>query len=162
MDRLELLRQRKTEAAQTEFIRARRVFFHAARQVDVLRQQREAAERDGNASLRQTIDRLTSRAVAMEDIAALHEDSARLAARLAAQEAEIGRANAECERLRQLALERQAQFHQTRKMSEKLGLLASRLRSDEKSLQTRLHESRSDSAVKDEKTGRWIHLQTDL
>lgn len=161
MDHLERMRKRKAEAAQGELLRARRHLAHAEHHVQTLGHNRAQMARQAQSRTQSDLAAVTAQTVSMTALAAIHEDAARREAQLAALDAEITRATADREVFRQMALERQNLFLKARKASEKLGLLAETLRSTEKSLQTRLNESQSDSAIKDETTGRWTVLQAD-
>lgn len=161
MDHLERVRQRKAEVAQAELMKARRHFAHAERAVEGLTHQRSEAARLGEARISAELARIHATNVTMTALAGIHESFANEQARLALMDAEILRATSEREKLRQIMQERQKHFHDARKVAEKLGLLADRLRTEEKSLHIRLSESRSDSVLKDEKSGQWTLLQTD-
>ena len=161
LPQLETVRARKADAAQAEFLRARRHFAHAAHIVDQLVLKRAQAEKHGDDLARKELASILAGTVGMSAISALHEGVERRQAALQAMDAEIARATAERESLRQKALEQQRRFHEARKVSKKLELLVDTLRTTEKSLQTRLSESRADSALKDKTTGRWKLLQTD-
>lgn len=161
ISKLEAIRARKAEAAQTAFMRARRNFAHAAHVVETLAQQRAQAEKTGHALESHEMAQLMHKPTQMSALAAVHEGAERRQAALLGMDAEITRATMQRETLRQAALEQQALFYQARKVAKKLELLAQALRSSEKSLQNRLSESRSDSVIKNQTTGRWQLLQTD-
>lgn len=161
LTRLNRIRGRKAEAAQLNFLRARRHFSHAAHIVETLGQKRAQAERAGNEALAGDLAGLIGAVADMSAVAALHEGAERRRLGLQAMDGEIARATAEREKLRQAALEQQQRFQEARKQAKKLDLLTDTLRTNEKSLQTRLMESRSDSALKDHTTGRWKLLHPD-
>jgi hypothetical protein len=159
--KLEVLRARKADSAQAAMLRARRNFFHAAHLVTVMTQKRVAAEKAGAAQTKAELDAMIDQIGAVSDVMGIHEAAERRRLALQLMDTEIARATAEREKLRQIALEQQRRFHDARKLAKKLEVLVDTLRTGEKSLQTRLAESRSDSAVKDTITGQWKLLQTD-
>lgn len=159
--RLKQLRQRKLDAEHAAFIRARRLFAHAAQQVEALTARRAQAGKRSDALGGEEMRAATAGPISAGDIDSVLERAERRRQALALMQAEIDRARAERDHLHARALEQQKRFLAARKVSEKLDLLVGRLQGEENRLQTRRAESWSDSAIRDHSGGRWTLLQTE-
>lgn len=159
--KLKQLRQRKLDAEHAAFIRARRLYAHAAQQVETLTARRAQAEKRSDALAGEEMRAATAGSVLATEIDSVLERAERRRQSLVLMQAEIDRARTERDHLHTRALEQQKRLLAARKVSEKLDLLVSRLQAEEKTLQTRRAESWSDSAIRDHSGGRWTLLQTE-